>query len=71
MRLKEGMALNVKRLASRIVQSPNVLHGQVVIEGTRVPVQIILGHLSAGDSAVWRVGGIRSECAPYCCNHKS
>jgi uncharacterized protein (DUF433 family) len=44
------MASNVKRLASRIVQSPNVLHGQVVIEGTRVPVQIILGHLSAGDS---------------------
>ena len=44
------MALRVKHLASRIVQSTNVLHGQVVIEGTRVPVQKILGHLAAGDS---------------------
>jgi uncharacterized protein (DUF433 family) len=44
------MASNMKRLASRIVQSPNVLHGQVVIEGTRVPVQKILGHLASGDS---------------------
>jgi uncharacterized protein (DUF433 family) len=44
------MSSSVKRLASRIVQGPKVLHGQVVIEGTRVPVQKILGHLAAGDS---------------------
>lgn len=44
------MSLRVKHLASRIVQGPNVLHGQVVIEGARVPVQKILGHLAAGDS---------------------
>lgn len=40
----------MKRLAPRIVQDPNVLHGQVVIEGTRVPVHTLLGHLAAGNS---------------------
>jgi uncharacterized protein (DUF433 family) len=44
------MASTMNRLAPRIVQDPKVLHGQVVIEGTRVPVHTLLGHLAAGDS---------------------
>lgn len=39
----------MRQLAPRITQDPNILHGRPVIQGTRVPVAGILGHLSAGD----------------------
>lgn len=35
-------------LRERIVASPDVLHGQPRIEGTRIPVSMILGLLAAG-----------------------
>lgn len=35
---------------NRIEWSPDVCNGKPVVEGTRVTVQTILSHLSAGDS---------------------
>ena len=36
------------RLAPRIVANPEIHSGRPVIEGTRVPVDIIVGHVGAG-----------------------
>lgn len=35
-------------LRPRIVADENVCHGQAVIQGTRVPVSVVVGQLSAG-----------------------
>ncbi|MBM4441536.1 MAG: DUF433 domain-containing protein [Candidatus Rokubacteria bacterium] len=35
------------RIAPRIVVDPAVRFGKPVIEGTRVPVELVLGHLAA------------------------
>lgn len=42
----------MRQLAPRITQDPDIRHGRPVIEGTRVPVAGILGHLAAGDQVV-------------------
>ena len=34
-----------------IVSTPDELRGKPRIDGTRIPVSLILGHLAAGDSA--------------------
>ena len=34
----------------RIIADPNICGGDPCIAGTRIPVQIILGHLAAGDT---------------------
>jgi uncharacterized protein (DUF433 family) len=36
------------RLRPRIVANPAIHHGKPVIEGTRVPVHVVVGHLAAG-----------------------
>jgi len=38
-------------IAYRITVDPTIKGGKPVITGTRVPVEVILGHLAAGDSA--------------------
>ena len=38
------------RLMPRIVVDPAIRHGRPVIEGTRVPVHVIVGHLAGGTS---------------------
>jgi uncharacterized protein (DUF433 family) len=38
-----------KYMKSRILSNPNVCGGEPFIKGTRIPVQIILTHLSSGD----------------------
>ena len=35
-------------IAPRIVIDPNVRHGKPVIEGTRVPVDVVIGKLAGG-----------------------
>jgi len=35
-----------------VVIDPRVVHGVPVLKGTRVPVQVILGHLAAGEDVV-------------------
>jgi uncharacterized protein (DUF433 family) len=37
------------RLMPRIVVDPKVRHGKPIIEGTRVPVHVIVGHVAAGE----------------------
>ena len=37
-------------IAHRITVDPTIKGGKPVIKGTRVPVEVILGHLAAGDS---------------------
>ena len=34
-----------------IISDPEILGGEAVIKGTRIPVALILGHLAAGRSA--------------------
>jgi uncharacterized protein (DUF433 family) len=34
-----------------IISDPEILGGEAVIKGTRIPVALILGHLAAGMSA--------------------
>ena len=36
------------RLADRIVVDPAIRSGRPVIEGTRVPVDVLVGHVAAG-----------------------
>ncbi len=36
------------RLAERIVVDPTIRSGRPVIEGTRVPVDVLVGHIAAG-----------------------
>ncbi len=38
------------RLTARVVVDSAVHHGRPVIEGTRVPVEILVGHVAAGMS---------------------
>ena len=38
------------RIANRISVDPDVLHGAAAIEGTRVPVSIVVGSLAGGMS---------------------
>ena len=41
----------VARIAADVVsRSPDVLSGTPVFKGTRVPIQVLLDHLEAGDS---------------------
>ena len=35
-------------LRPRIVANPAIHHGKPVIEGTRVPVHVVVGHVAAG-----------------------
>lgn len=37
-------------IANRITVDPTIKGGKPVITGTRVPVEVILGHLAAGES---------------------
>ncbi len=37
------------RLMPRIVVDPKVRKGKPIIEGTRVPVHVIVGHVAAGE----------------------
>jgi uncharacterized protein (DUF433 family) len=46
-RLKGGTN-NIAILEGRIVIDPDIAHGRLVIKGTRVPVEIILGSLAGG-----------------------
>ena len=43
--------MNEANAANRIVVGPDVQGGRPVIAGTRVPVELILGHLAAGMTA--------------------
>ena len=43
--------MNASDLTSRIVVRPDVQGGRPVITGTRIPVELVLGHLAAGMSA--------------------
>ena len=36
------------RLSARVVIDPEIHHGRPVIEGTRVPVEVVVGHMAAG-----------------------
>ena len=38
------------RLTARVTSDPAVMMGKPVIKGTRIPVELILRHLGAGDS---------------------
>lgn len=38
----------MKLIAPRIVVDPELRHGKPVIQGTRVPVATVVGHLAAG-----------------------
>ena len=40
----------MSEIANRITVDPAIKGGKPVITGTRVPVDVILGHLAAGDS---------------------
>ena len=37
-------------MSAQIIIDPQICHGKPVIEGTRTPVSVVLGHLAAGDS---------------------
>lgn len=39
-----------KHLLDRVVVDPDVMHGKPVIEGTRVPVEIVINALASGES---------------------
>jgi uncharacterized protein (DUF433 family) len=38
----------MKEIAPHIVVDPEIQHGRPVIQGTRVPVEVVLGQLAAG-----------------------
>ena len=47
------MATQVKHASEiypGVIVDPRISHGVPVLAGTRIPVQLILGHLAAGDS---------------------
>lgn len=44
---REDMAVRKEEVVSR---DPNVMNGALVFTGTRVPVEILVQHLTAGDS---------------------
>lgn len=39
-----------KRLIERVVTDPDIMHGKPVIEGTRVPVEVVINALASGES---------------------
>jgi uncharacterized protein (DUF433 family) len=43
-----GKLIQRKEVAPRIVRDPNIRAGRPVIQGTRVPVDILVGQLVAG-----------------------
>jgi uncharacterized protein (DUF433 family) len=38
-------------IAPRIVVDPNIRHGKPIIQGTRVPVELVIGKLAGGMTA--------------------
>lgn len=40
----------MEELLDHVVVDPDVMHGKPVIEGTRVPVEVVLQALAAGES---------------------
>lgn len=44
---EEVLPMKMKQIISR---NPNVMSGALVFAGTRVPVEILIQHLTAGDS---------------------
>jgi uncharacterized protein (DUF433 family) len=42
--------VKLPEIAKRITVDPAIKGGKPVVTGTRVPVDVILGHLAAGDS---------------------
>ncbi len=40
----------MKEFFPRITVDPNVQFGKPIIAGTRVPVEVIVGHIAAGDA---------------------
>ncbi len=38
------------QLTARVTSDPTIMMGKPVIKGTRIPVELILRHLAAGDS---------------------
>lgn len=40
----------IKEFFPRVTIDPNVQFGKPVIAGTRVPVEVIIGHIAAGDT---------------------
>ncbi len=40
----------MKEIAPGIVSDRKILDGKPVIKGTRVPVEVVVGHLAAGDT---------------------
>jgi uncharacterized protein (DUF433 family) len=43
-------ALMTNRIAARVTSDPRIMMGKPVIKGTRIPVELILRLLGAGDS---------------------
>lgn len=41
------MAKEMLRWDDRIVEDPEIMVGKPVIKGTRIPVELVLGHLAA------------------------
>jgi uncharacterized protein (DUF433 family) len=40
----------MKEIAPGIISDRTILNGKPVIKGTRVPVEVLVGHLAAGDT---------------------
>ncbi len=40
----------MKEIFPHIIIDPNIQFGKPVIKGTRVPVEVIVGHVAAGDT---------------------
>lgn len=38
-----------ERISNQIVIDPEIMHGEPVFKGTRVPIKILFDHLAAGD----------------------
>lgn len=48
--MKKTRNPRVRLLAPGITATPGVISGRPALEGTRIPVTLVLGHLAAGDS---------------------
>lgn len=40
------MSMDIQRYQDRITQNPEIMAGKPVITGTRIPVELVLGHLA-------------------------
>lgn len=47
---KEALSMNRHMIGERVVTDPTVLLGKPVIRGTRVPVELIVGLVDAGQT---------------------